>query len=162
MMALRLRLSPQKERRELFHPDGSSSSPLRNDFKQQRAKPMQFSFGQALALAAVAASASAILTSMVSAHSFSLTMTGQFLDQQPLFVSRQLRPSTSEATIKSSKIAAITTQQLWEDNPAPKVVWLMSFPNRCAQVHWFCGQHSLISFYSILLQRHILHDPHDA
>jgi hypothetical protein len=141
-MALRLRMSPQKERREQFQPDGAASS-QRGDSKQARFKSMQFSLCQVVVLTALSALISAMLTAMVSAHSFSLTMTGQFLDQHPMFVSRQLRPSTPAATSVATSettedptapITDLETQTQWEDNPTPKIVWLMSFPNRCVRV----------------------------
>jgi hypothetical protein len=130
-------MSPQKERHDMFQLDGATSSPQRGESKLARSRSMQFSLCQVVALTALSAFISAMLTAMISAHSFSLTMTGQFMEQQPFFVSRQLRPSSTSGTTRettgedsTAPIADLETQTQWDDNPTPKIVWLMSFPNR--------------------------------
>jgi len=118
----RLRSSPTKR----LHYD----SPLREDvFKGKSNKasstPMLFTMGQVFALVALGASLAAILTAVVSVHSFSSNLKAQADALSAVAPGRRLRP------IVQSNKADCDPQPSAKDNTSTrKVVWLMSFPNR--------------------------------
>lgn len=123
--------------------DQANSSPLREDFKEHKKltskqpQPLvQFSLGQVVALMALGASFAAIVTVLVSVHVFSTSVNAR-MDIYPLILPetamRNLRqeeiPRPVVVEPKEVNLRPVPVER-HEDNPNPKIVWLMSFPNR--------------------------------
>ena len=134
---------------------GDSSVWMMDKEKRHRT---HFSFGQAMALAAICASTAAALTAMVAVYFFSNSTTDYYADRVIASTSRSIisrtrvRPFSSpphtsgwEASAgmdaenensqeSSFPLSVLPSRNLEDEGPRPHIVWLMSFPNRSVHV----------------------------
>lgn len=157
------------ERREnCCHDDQSNVSPLRFDLqpKFRRQQTGHFSWGQVLASMALGASVAVILTALASLHASSTSARVDVIPWNFPITTGHLIPfgdlnaaSLRDFEPKLRKTRAVDRVEK-EDSPGPKLVWLMSFPNRyVAAIALFMLSSLMLAclINGVLLQWHVLH-----
>ena len=176
----RLRLTPTKEERNgiredaFYFYDASNASPKReNNFKKKKATAKQqqppqlvhFSTGHALALLTLGALLAVILSAVLSVRSLSTTITAHMDILTVPGLPRQLQLVPRVEALRS----IVSPKEQHTSSSHPKIVWLMSFPNRYVAksnrldvVSLFFWSHSVIAFSLCKSQRNVVHHTHDS